>query len=85
MDDIVTYAEKNKTALMRLKTLAEDQKIKISNLREDRKKLMEQIETQEEELEEQNRSIVQLVKDKKERKEEAQIIKQTSEDLKDEI
>ena len=85
MDDIVTYAEKNKTALMRLKTLAEDQKIKISNLREDRKKLMEQIETQEEELEEQNRSIVQLVKDKKERKEEAQILKQTSEDLKDEI
>ena len=44
MDDVVMHASKNKEAVVTLRTLAENQKVKISSLREEKYKLLEEID-----------------------------------------
>ena len=65
--------------------MAEEHKKTISNLREERRKSMEQLDTQEEELEEQNKLIIQLNYEKQAAIKEVIILEQTAKEQKDEI
>ena len=64
MDEVVYYTQKHKDSLIIMKTLAENQKSKISSLREERNKMMDQLDQQEIEMERENQINVTLIREK---------------------
>ena len=84
MDEVMEYAEKNKHAAVRLKSAAEEQKKKLSILREEKTKMLDQLDMQEEELEEQNKLNVKLIDENKTAIQNNEELEKTVKDLKDE-